>query len=229
MALTFAMLAGCSFDGVPSGGEGVDGGAVEADADAASVDAGPSAPVTVRFRNDDVYSDTHDTMLDSQNADGANGSDVSANWDLDDGHWVLVRFGSIIGADAAQISPDAIVMSATLQLVTIDSSASAEPGQIRQALIPWTEQTTYNLFTIDGQIDGNEMDTMAGIDAPVTEGPHTIDVTSFVQGWVDNPGTNHGWIIEPASTNGISIHSSEGEPQTRPQLEVTYIVPNTSQ
>ena len=123
-----------------------------------------------------------------------------------------------------QIPPNAVVMSATLQLFTIDSSSGANPGQIRRALIPWTEGTTYNLFTPDGQIDSNEMDMTTGSAAPTSQGEHLIDVTSFVQGWVDSPGTNHGWIVEPASTNGISIHSSEATTQDlRPRLEVTYI------
>ena len=94
---------------------------------------------------------------------------------------------------------------------------------MRQVLVSWNEDTSFDLFAGGGQIDSGEMITSSSIAAPTSMGAQVIDVTAIVSDWVGTPTTNHGWIFEPTSTNGISIVSSEGAEGSRPQLEVTFL------
>ena len=212
-------LAACSFEGP---GQQPD----PSDADGSvTPDSGrqPGVPVTLTFRNGADYTGTQDAELDEGSPGSVDGDSDRLTWDFD-GNWVLLKFEDIIGSDNDQISEGAEITSATLRLESTDSSDSANPGRIRRVLVPWDEGTSYSVFTGGGIIDAGEVDNSTFIDAPTSMGSHALDVTAFVAIWTADSTTNHGWIVQPTSTNGLTIHSSESaDEQSRPTLEVTFV------
>jgi hypothetical protein len=56
----------------------------------------------------------------------------------------------------------------------------------------------------------------------------TAGLVADVQGWLDTPGSNHGWILKAANesvTTARELGSNESLPAQRPALTISYAVP----
>jgi hypothetical protein len=107
-------------------------------------------------------------------------------------------------------------------------------------LVPWQEnQATWNtrLSQIPWNAPGalNPSDTAQPASSSVVVsglGTYTIpsspQLVADVQGWLDNPAGNHGWLLRSQSENVLRTarHFASREaldPATRPRLRVTYV------
>jgi hypothetical protein len=115
------------------------------------------------------------------------------------------------------------VNSATLTLTVFDPSASP-PADIHTSLVDWAQETaTWDNFGGEAGVQPDELGADIG-DAPTTVGTHVLDITTAVQGWVDDPQSNLGLILVPNSWNGVLVRSSEYAVEAeRPLLTVEYV------
>jgi hypothetical protein len=174
------------------------------------------------FQDDGVYTGTEDAHIRQAAPDTTHGTladnscDASPcdffEWDGEDPNpnqnLGLIKFEDITGTGV--IPQGSLIESATLTIVISDESFA--PGAaIHPLLVDWNESTvTWNNFGADPGVQPGEYGTQVAT-APFAVGTHVIDITTAVQGWVDNPATNFGLVIIPdaASTNGVQVRSSE--------------------
>ncbi|UCE58166.1 MAG: DNRLRE domain-containing protein, partial [Phycisphaerales bacterium] len=196
------------------------------------------APVQVTFQDDGSYTGTQDALLMGSEATETHGTLTDTcpgtasgpcdnfEWDGEDPapfvNYGLVRFDNIVGAGAGLIPAGATVVSATLTIVAYDPSA-APPADVHAVLVDWDETTvTTNNFGGDAGVQVDEYGPDIG-DGPIANGTAVIDITTAVQGWVDNPASNFGLIFVPNSPNGVVVRSSEyATVAERPLLTVEY-------
>jgi hypothetical protein len=134
------------------------------------------------------------------------------------------------------IAPRTQVSSALVTLrVTTASPQTYQAYVLKQ---PWAESAaTWNVYGsgkpweaagANGSLDREA--TVAGSITPSVKGKNTFTLPlAVVQGWVDNPATNHGIIItNPSSTRGFDFSSREAtDPTRRPQLTLNLSLDTT--
>lgn len=182
---------------------------------------------TVTFQCGPFYSGTKDTYISRGAPDEVHGGEDYFKWDLSPSNirYGLLRFDNIVGDSAFKIPQAVTVLSAELTLDVGDPSV-APAGMILTLLQAWDESsTTWNTFV--GEYEqpepGTHFDLFDG-DAPIAEGPHHVDVTETLQVWVNDPGSNLGWIFIPKSSDGTSTHTCDEETLSeRPMLTVTFL------
>ena len=186
--------------------------------------------VTVSFQDGvDGYTGTRDTKLMSASPTtvygAAGGLEIDGSPDI----------SALLYWDLTSIPPGSAIQSVD---ITVDvSNASSDSYEFYQMLRPWIEsEATWNEYAsgqswqvagADGS--GDRGSTILGyITAPST-GLVTVSLNSegvaVVQSWVDNPSSNHGFIIQDyiSASNGMDISSREtGTVTNRPQMTVTY-------
>lgn len=174
-----------------------------------------------------VYTGTSDTYLQqnpgSQNAN--NGAAADWGWDGDDpsgtGYDIygLIRFDGIFGNATGQIPPGQEITEATLYLTVFDTG---DVGSVREALMPWTESSTFASFCGASCDDGIEWGPQVATANAASTTEIAINVTASVAAWQAG-GTNNGWIIVPTGNGGVDVRSSEyGTVAQRPRLVVRY-------
>ncbi|WP_437592894.1 DUF3616 domain-containing protein [Sorangium sp. So ce1000] len=184
------------------------------------------------------YAGTRDTMLEENAPTTTNGGDtsISVSGDTPGGSGkddaVLVQWDL-----SGTIPVDAIVTSATITVTVSDKAAQTYP--IYQVLRAWNEgQATWNLAATGsawatagakGASDRGSAE-LGSINAPST-GSTTITLNAqglaVVQGWVNDPASNHGVIFASASNdNRLELRSSEySTKSSRPKLTVSWDLP----
>ncbi len=142
-------------------------------------------------------------------------------------------YRTLIAFDTSSIPPNSTVMSASLVVKLGNGSNWAEKtrnvnayrltsswGETtanwndRQAGVPWA--------SAGGDFDAGSMTTVAVGDP----GFYTWDVASIVQGWVNDLGTNHGFLLQIQSSDNVwKEWGSRSNLATadRPQLIVEYV------
>jgi hypothetical protein len=190
-----------------------------------------AAPVvTVSFQDGvDGYTGTRDTKLMSDSPATAYGTASKMEVDGSPDR------SSLIYWDLTSIPPGSVVQSVDITVnVTNTSSQSYECYQLLQ---PWIEnEATWNQYAFgqswqvagaDGAED-RDSTVLGSITAP-NEGLFTMSLNTAgvaaVQSWVDNPSSNHGFIIQDYinASNGMDFSSREtGTVANRPKLTVTY-------
>lgn len=207
-------LGACSFELRPGASLAID---------AIDVIDADRTPRTLIFRDGlDGYTGTLDSYI-SDNVPGPHGAENVFIWDLvgDEEH-ALVRFTALFGADAMQIPPGSMIMTATLRLVIVEPTANV--GMIREVAVSWDEATTWATFGPVAAIQPSDLGASRG-PAPTT-GVSVLDVTASVAGWSANPAANFGWLFSPGGTDGCDVASSEATNVVdRPELTVTFVVP----
>ena len=87
--------------------------------------------------------------------------------------------------------------------------------------VAWTESTaTWNTFGNNGiQTDGQEASSTASFFIPNSHetGMKRIDVTSDVLGWLNDPASNHGWVLINSSPTGDGWDFDESANQNEPE------------
>ena len=187
-----------------------------------------SGPVILTFQNDGTYTGTHDTFLMESDPDVVKGALEDWEYDAEDPapnqNIGVLRFDGIVGLSAGQIPQGTTITSATLTLEVFNPSVVPE-GEIRLALVGWDQATaTWNNFGGEAGVQPDEVGALVAL-GPITNGSHDIDVTTAVQGWVDNPATNFGLLFVPQAIDGLQMRSSEyvADPSVRPKLTVEYV------
>lgn len=142
---------------------------------------------------------------------------------------------ALIRWDLFGIAPGTNVGSASITLNVMDPSTQTYPvfGLKR----PWSESAvTWNAYDAGkawevsgarGTLDKNS--AVAGSVTPSLAGKVTITLDrAVVQGWVNDPSTNHGIVIaESANTNGADFSSREAaDASLRPQLTINTTSPS---
>ena len=171
----------------------------------------------------DEYQGTVDTYLHSGAPDADNSTATPLVVDANAARHILMRFEDIFGAAAGQIPEGAVIQSASLEFeVTDESDAGAS---LHRMLQTWNDTDTWNSRVGGIQADGSEAAATAESSShgsPV--GASSIDVTTDLQAWSDNPASNHGWAwLPPTADNSWQLDSAEGG--TPPVLTVKYFVP----
>jgi len=132
----------------------------------------------------------------------------------------LLRFDDIFGAGIDKIPVGSTINSASITLTL----GSTSPGTLtlHRMLVPWSDSATWNSF--GSGVATDDFEALSTPDATVNgvSGPLTIDVTSSLQAWVNDPSANLGWVLLIDSANGFTWASAEG---TVPALLTVEAVP----
>ncbi|MHA2282672.1 MAG: DNRLRE domain-containing protein [Promethearchaeota archaeon] len=208
---------------------GPDGSDSETKVDYITVTDG--APVTVSFQDGfDGYSGTRDTKLKDGNNAGTNFG-THANLEVD---------GNPDEAALLYWDVTSIPFGSTIQSVDITvnvTNISGDNYEIYDLKRAWIEnEATWNVFasgqgwTVPGAGDSPDRGSTAfGAIVGSTLGSNTTSLNAagvaVVQSWVDDPSSNHGFIVQDYinHTNGVDFSSREAATVAdRPKLEVTY-------
>jgi len=136
---------------------------------------------------------------------------------------------ALIKWDLAGIAPGTSVNSASITLnVTSPSAQTYEAYKLKP---PWAEdQANWNMYAgsqrwersgAKGVLDRES--AVAGVIKPSAKGRRTFSVSaSVVQGWVDNPASNQGIVIDDSgNSDGFTFRSGESSDiSQRPQLTI---------
>ncbi|MGB2688153.1 MAG: DNRLRE domain-containing protein, partial [Desulfobacterales bacterium] len=140
--------------------------------------------------------------------------------------------------DLASIPPGSIVDSVDVTLNI--TNGTTNNYEFYESLRPWVEsEATWNQYAsgqswqvagADGSLDRGS--TVFGVISG-DKGLATLSLNAagvaVVQAWVDNPTSNHGFVILNyiSATNGLDFSSREtGTVSVRPKLTVTYSTAN---
>jgi hypothetical protein len=186
------------------------------------------------------YTGAHDTMVRQDLPNNHYGTTATLVADLDDNTasgnqpvQTLVRFDSLFGNGAGQIPVGATILSANLSVVTgsATNDNSNTTTKVYRMLKTWSDDpTTGDTWnTLSGGISTDDVEAaLAADDGHESALSHAVnfDVTATVQGWANAPGTNFGWALINAGTDGWRFGSAEtATVADRPQLEVIYAAP----
>lgn len=108
-----------------------------------------------------------------------------------------------------------------------DAHALSRPFVEKEAT--WARASAASAWTTPGGDFGQALDQVVGI----TNDPrmHIWENASVVQGWVDNPASNHGYLLKVRDEAGAAkqrvllLSDEAAEPYLRPSLTVTYTAP----
>ncbi len=160
--------------------------------------------------------ETDDAQITADNPDAPYGGGVSINVDgLNPHAHAVIKFPNLVGSGPGQVPSNTTVASATLQLNCTNYGAMM---QVYRLTSDWSEDTV--TWNSPWASPGGDYDAAVVVNGDCTAtGLRTIDVTEFVQMWVD--GTpNYGILLTDTGTDGIDFDSSEGA--NPPVLTVVY-------
>jgi hypothetical protein len=140
------------------------------------------------------------------------------------GTQALVRFDNVFGIGAAQVPPNASILSAKLTLWTTGSGSTQSPVAVHRMKWGWNERDTWN------DVGGLTPAVLPAADfvfaPPENAHPFFFDVSETVRTWQrgESPDWNYGWaILGTAGTDAWEFVSSENaNAAQRPSLEVAY-------
>jgi hypothetical protein len=182
----------------------------------------------------DGYDGFEDTTLDAWNPDTSQHTDQHLRLRSPDVRRILLR------ADVGALPPGAWIEEATLTLYQGSGGGSSMSTSVYGLLRPWVHgQATWNrasaalLWAQPGcGAAGSDRDAASVAERPIwpTAGgyadyPFDWDVTALVQRWVDDPGANHGLLIEGSAGTALEfLFRSADYPDVavRPRLVIRY-------
>ncbi|HEU5217566.1 MAG TPA: DNRLRE domain-containing protein, partial [Gemmatimonadales bacterium] len=148
------------------------------------------------------------------------------------------KTASLLQWDLRAIPPGVLILDANMSVVTNRQGTTSYYG-ISRCLRPWTENATWTTY------DGVNQWADAGADSASDHGvitsalpacsPSTMCTASLtnsigvIQGWVDRPGTNMGFLIQNyTASGGAQLFDSEtADRARRPGLQVSFSWPTT--
>lgn len=221
------------------GGEQPDAGAPDAQ-DSARVQLAATAGATVMSFQRGVspsatYAGVADTWL-QQNVPSTNaGADAVLNTDRDAPSGSGKRATSLLRFDLSAIPQGATLRSVELSF-TVRNRTSGEGFFLYAAGRAWNEsQATWNQaasaapWSAPGARGaGDRGTTVLGTVLPTVTGAYAVSLNAagiaVVQGWVNAPATNHGFVLDAVTNmDGMVIASSEAAtPAERPRMSVGY-------
>lgn len=230
----WVLAAGCSFTPGKLPGAALDDARVDV-SDGGAVDMVidvPSGPGVVTFgerASANHRNVTTDSYMESAVPTSAAGGLALGIWgDASPTTNGLLRF------DLSALPPGTPVTAVELHVATNVDSLESGMMQFYAVLESWQEATvTWNERTTGVAW------TNAGVSGPTSRGTQllgevapNVDFTAYVlaihvptvQGWIDDPATNHGMVMISTSPsgNGGMFSSREDVDAVRPQLKITY-------
>jgi PKD repeat protein len=188
---------------------------------------------------DPAYNGTSDAYIREYSADTAHGLETTLQVDGSEPSGSATDMSILLGWDIGSIPTDATVQSADFQLEVTNASNGSYSchGLLTswiQSEVTWNQAADGKPWTTPGAFSTSERgsQSVCTVSAAST-GSLTVslnaDGLSLVQGWINNPSSNHGIIIASATTSdGADFHSSESSTAiARPKLNVVYSVPTT--
>jgi len=173
----------------------------------------PSNPQVAPSPRQLKFGQVIDTWIDINNPTTSYGSAASLDIDLSSSNGpkeqTLLRFVDLFGDGKGQIRPDDTIVSASLGLYSEGYSGNGLEAYVM--LQDWAATDTWSSLGNGVQTDGIEATGTPG----ATLGPYeswggiSIDVTSSVQGWLDAPHSNFGWMITASDSDGGRFGASE--------------------
>ncbi|NBD19260.1 DUF4347 domain-containing protein [Aquabacterium fontiphilum] len=190
---------------------------------------------TVTFRDgENGYTGTEDTGLEQLGPNNNNSADTviyAGRSGTYDAFQILFKFNDIVGGSASQIPLGATITDVKLVLTITNQSTFTNPTfSIYRMLTSWSDTSTWN--SMGSGVDGIEARLIADVTlAESGNKTYTVGSTAAlvatVQGWVNDPSTNHGWyIFNDDYSSRVGFASSEAATiAQRPRLEVTFTAP----
>jgi hypothetical protein len=158
---------------------------------------------------------------------------------------------SLVAFDVAAAVPAGSTVTAVSLTVTVNTPhANTLTAEVRRLLADWGEGTSdasrgggggataatsdatwlarfYNTatWTTPG---GDFADTLGASQTVGTTGPATFSTTALVadvQGWVDNPASNFGWLLKAQTETNSAVRFSSRQGANPPSLVITYTPP----
>ena len=173
------------------------------------------------FQQGNGYTGTVDTYITAGSPSTIHSTANSLNIDgRDRGGAVqsLLRFDNLFGKESGQIDSNGKILSAKLELQVTNHG---DDMHFHRMLRNWSDTDSWNSLGNGVQTDGVEaVSSSDALTGDVNTGLLTVDVTSSLQAWLADPGSNYGWVITPTGSNGVDFYSSEGS--TAPRLVVEY-------
>lgn len=197
-----------------------------------------AATATYQHGDGGLYSTTYDLYLHARDKDFATGNKtvIWTDYAPADGYWTsLIMFPDIIGAATGQIMQGSTIQSATITLLTNNSSPFIHnvynvttEWLVGQSLSQWETSVTYNNFGSSpgsGGVEGSDWSSsvVATFTPDTVGGLSVIDVTESIRSYVAG-GDNLGWAIRTyGNQDGSTLFSSErGTISSRPLLTIEY-------
>jgi hypothetical protein len=199
------------------------------------------APVTISFqrnaRPDVTYVGVADATISQWGPNINDGDNAICRVDGDDPPSTSNDLTTLVSWDVSLIPVGSRVTEATITLTVFNPSVRTyEFYEVRrpwlEGEVSWSIASSGDPWQVPGVKGAEDRDATAlGELAPAENGPYEVtlnaDALAVVQGWVDNPANNHGFVITGTTSNdGVDFRCSEYESiLERPLLTITY-VPN---
>jgi hypothetical protein len=189
-----------------------------------------ASAVTVSFQDGvDGYTGTRDTKLLSDSPATVHGTDAKMETDGSPDRSALLYW------DLTSIPSGSVVQSVDVTVnVTNTTTQSYECYRLLRSWVEseanWNQYASGQSWQAGGADGAEDRDSIVlGFITAPNKGLITISLNSAgvaaVQSWVDNPSSNHGFIIQDYinASNGMDFSSREtGTVANRPKLTVTY-------
>lgn len=227
------LVAGCDDDSA-----GLAGALDEGDADIE-----PRAGSVVASFQDGVspattYAGTADTTLQEDLPAATAGAAASILLDRDAPAGSGKSLDGLLRFDLGGVPPGSTVESVKLTVQVLNKTSGegyalyAGRRAWSEAQATWTSAASGSAWASGGARGASDRgETPLGTLLPLAAGKYTVTLNSdgiaAVQGWIDQPASNHGFVLD-ASTNmdGVEFASAEAATASdRPQLVVTYAPP----
>jgi hypothetical protein len=188
------------------------------------VDAVPlDAQATFSVREGEAgYALTKDTFIGSAAPTTAHGDDADLQWNSTGELHAMLRFDDLFGTGG--IPSGKTIQMATLEVTVLE--AGSANGKLYEARNDWDETTTYNTMgSVTGVTSADDLGTQVDTLDGSALGKATITVTTTIARWSQDPTTNKGWIIVPASDGMLVRIASSDDPnvENRPKLTVEIV------
>ena len=181
---------------------------------------------------DASYMGTRDTKLHGDAQSTAFGASDFLEIDADPDYAALLQWDlSAVPAGATIQSAEIVFHVTNVSRATYQLYALTKPWD--EATATWMDRHTGEPWTVPGGSSDRGATVLANVSGP-NLGELRIPLSSsglnVVRGWLANPTTNHGFIIQNYDTidDGLDVSSREAaNPALRPRLELTYALVTT--
>ncbi|OQP57970.1 DNRLRE domain-containing protein [Niastella populi] len=162
---------------------------------------------------------------------------VAAAWTCSAGGFPTCNFRSMLRYDVSSIPADAVVSNAKLYLYAKTNNINGNPGNptfgtANTALLQ-KATSAWNLATVSWN-NQPAVSTTGQKTLPQSTGTaqnYVVDVTDFVQSWVNKPDSNYGMMLRLQAEsyyNSMVFNSGQAKDSSlQPRLEICYTVPVT--
>ncbi|RMG08712.1 MAG: DNRLRE domain-containing protein [Planctomycetota bacterium] len=183
----------------------------------------PFGPTQVVLQNGvGGYAGTTDAWIDARDPNRNRGNGSTLRTDATPARRTLLRF------DLGSLAPGTRLTGATLRLFVNNTGNDAEVYALRRAFVEgqatWNQAAAANPWQVPGADGAADRDTtLLGTLSGGATGYRDVVLNAAglaeMQGWIDAPATNFGFVLLPSGGNDLRFRSSERNPVSeRPQL-----------